>query len=510
MMNTSLDLSTRLSALVLALSACVFANWATAAEGDLDLSFGYYMDGTAYLPIEDRLPGQFSDDNAVAILPQSDGSTIMVGNINRTERHGPPTSFENIGIAKLRPEGTYEYAFGNGGGWLILPGSAVAGNEIHAWSATQDLSGRIAIAGYRTVNGTRSMAIWMVTPTGALDPTFGANGVLTIDRGIPGSSDEARSIIAPTQKDIVATNSTNAFAVAGSFRDSSGALSVGAMVPIAANGALYTGPRGTNSITAGPNANRRYTQMPVPAAYAACNTGTVAQAFRSLNTGIFVWSIVGNVICSDGSRRVMTTRLGTLDQTVAGYGSNGTTTFAFDSAAPARSQALGVDLDSFGRAAIAGSTLQADLVTPANMAAALINVAGVPDGNFNGTGTRVLNWPSGSSSSGTNALVQRNGRILISGSVVVAGEPLMALTRLLPTSATDPAWTIGIGRTYPFVIQSIPSPARTTSSSFAIGESVMLGGRVRDQRPSFTDIDYGAMRMQGDLIYANGWGIDDW
>ena len=85
-----------------------FVTFAAAAEGDLDSGFGYYNDGTAYLPIEDRLPGQFADDHSVAILPQVDGSTIMVGNINRTERHGPPTAYENIGIAKLRPEGTYD------------------------------------------------------------------------------------------------------------------------------------------------------------------------------------------------------------------------------------------------------------------------------------------------------------------------------------------------------------------------------------------------------------------
>ena len=484
--------------------------FAAAAEGDLDLGFGYYMDGTAYLPIEDRVIGQFADDHSVAILPQTDGSTIMVGNINRTERHGPPTTYENIGIAKLRPEGTYEYAFGNGGGWLILPGSGVAGNEIHAWSAAQDLAGRIAVAGYRTVNGTRSMAVWMVLPTGALDTSFGVAGVLTVDRGISGSSDQARSIIAPTQKDIVANNSTNSFAVAGSLRDSRGSVSVGAMFAITANGALYSGARGTNSIASGPNANKRYTQMPVPAAYAACNTGAVAQAFRSITSGLHVWYVVGNVSCSDGLRRVMTTRLDALDLPIVSYGSSGTSTFAFDSSVPARSQASAVAADSFGRAAIAGSTLQADLVTPANMAAALINVAGVPDGNFNGSGTRVLNWPNGTSSSGTDVLIQRNGRILISGSVVVANEPQMALTRLLPSGAIDPAWSNGIGRTYPFVIQGIASPASSTSSSFAIGESVMLGGWVRDQRPAFTDVDYGAMRMQGDLIFANGWGIDDW
>ncbi|MFZ2236283.1 MAG: hypothetical protein WBP11_15625 [Dokdonella sp.] len=485
---------------------------ARATEGDLDTSFGYYMDGTAYLPIEDRLPGQFADDQSVAILPQRDGSTIMVGNINRTERHGPPTAYESIGIAKLRPEGTYEYTFGNGGGWLILPGSASAGNEIHSWSAIQDLSGRIAIAGYRTINGTRSMAVWMVTPNGTLDVSFGNAGVLTIDRGIVGSIDEARSIIAPTRKDVVASTFTSGFAVAGSLRDSSAAASVGALFSITSNGALYTGTRGTNAIATGPNVGRRYTRMPVPPVYAACDSGAIAQAFRSLNTASSVWYVVGNIRCSDGTRLVQSTRLGSLDQPVTSYGAsgNGTATFSFDASVPARSQASAVDIDGSGRAAIAGSTLQGDLVTPAKMAAALVNVAGAPDASFNATGTRVLTWPSGSSSSGTNVLLQRNGRMLISGNVVVAGSPVMAITRMLPTGAIDPAWTAGIGRTYPFVIQTIPSPARTTTSSFAIGESVMLGGWVRDQRPAFTDIDYGAMRMRGDLIYANGWGIDDW
>lgn len=484
---------------------------AIAAEGDLDPGFGYYMDGTAYLPIEDRVAGQFADDQSVAILPQSDGSTIMVGNINRTERHGPPTAYDSIGIAKLRPEGTYEYTFGNGGGWLILPGSGVAGNEIHAWSATQDLTGRIAVAGYRTINGTRSMTVWMVTPNGALDTSFATNGVLTISRGIAGAADEARSIIAPTLKDVVAMTFTDGFAIAGSLRDSSAAASVSAMFSIAANGALYSGTRGTDAIANGPNAGKRYTRMPVPAAYASCDSGAVAQGFRSIKTSLSAWYVVGNISCSNGIRLVQSTRLGPpLDQPVTGYGSNGTAAFPFDLTVPARSQAASADVDGFGRAVIAGSTLQADLISPANMAIAVVNVAGVPDGNFNVTGTRVLSWPSGTSSSGTNVLMQRNGRLLISGNVVVAGSPVMALTRLLPTGAVDSAWTAGIGRTYPFVIQSIPSPARTTAASFAIGESVMLGGWVRDQRPSFTDIDYGAMRMQGDLIYANGFGIDDW
>ena len=333
---------------------------------------------------------------------------------------------------------------------------------------------------------------------------------MTIDRGISGSLDEARSIIAPTRKDFVATTFTDGFAVAGSLRDGSGAVSVGALFSISSNGTLYTGTRGTNAIASGPNAGARYTLMPVPPAYASCDSGAISQSFRSLNTAQSIWYVVGNISCNVGTRLVQSTRLGALDQPAISYGSNGTATLSFDAALPAHSQAAAVEIDGFGRAAITGSTLQGDLVTPANMAVALINVAGFPDGNFNGSGSRVLNWPGGSSSSGTNLLMQRNGRMLVSGSVVIGGEPQMALTRLLPNGAIDPAWTASIGRTYPFVIQTIASPARTTSSSFAIGESVMLGGFVRDQRPAFTDVDYGAMRMQGDLIFANGFGIDDW
>lgn len=485
---------------------------AAAAEGDLDPGFGYYHDGTAYLPIEDRVAGQFADDKAVAILPQADGSTIMVGNINRSSRHGPPTGYDNIGIAKLRPEGTYEYAFGNGGGWLILPGSAVSGNEIHAWSAVQDISGRIAIAGYRTISGTRSMAVWMITPDGSLDPGFGTGGVLTVNRGISGSFDEARSIRAPTLKDVVANTFVTGFTVAGTLRDSAGAISATALFSITATGGYYFGARGTHAIAAGPNVGARYTRMPIPTAFASCDSTAAAQAYRSLSTSVAVWYVVGNLRCADGGRWLQTTRLGSTDQPFAGYGSagSGTAITAFDNAVPARSQATALSIDSFGRVAIVGSTLQADLTTPASMAATLLNVAGGPDANFNSSGSRVLSWPGSSSSSGSGALVQRNGRILISGAVVIAGEPQMAVARLLPNSASDPAWSAGIGRNYPFVIQNVASPASATTSSFAIGESVMLGGWVRDVRPAFTDVDYGAMRLQGDLIYANGFGIDDW
>lgn len=487
------------------------AGVAHALEGDLDTSFGYYNDGTAYLPIEDRLPGQFADDHAVAILPQPDGSTIMVGNINRSSRHGPPTSYDNIGIAKLRPEGTYEYAFGNGGGWLILPGSDVAGNAIHANAAFQLIDGRVAIAGYQTLGGTRSMAVWMVTPDGALDPTFGTAGVLTIARGINGSIDEATAIRAPTIKDVAAATFTSGLIVAGTLQDSPAALSASAMFTLTASGALLAGSRGTHAIAAGPNAGARYTRMPIPAAFANCHSSVAAQAYRSLGTSLFVWYVVGNLQCPDGGRWLQTTRLGVLDQPIAGFGAtgNGTAVTAFDAAAPARSKAADVSIDGFGRAAVVGSVLQGDQVTPANMAATLLNVAGVPDGNFNG-GSRVLNWPTASASSGTRVLVQRNGRLLVTGSIVEGGNSLMAVTRLLPSGAVDPTWSSNVGRRYPFVIQSIASPAAATSASFAIGESLMIGGWVRDVRPAFTDVDFGAMRIQGDLIFANGWGIDDW
>jgi uncharacterized delta-60 repeat protein len=140
------------------------------ANGYLDPTFG--TDGVVITPF-----GALSDvAQAVAIQP--DGRIVAAG----YTRIG---SLFDIAVARYNADGTLDATFGTGGK-AVIPASA-SNDQGAAIALTRD--GRILVAGFALAGANENIAVVRLTAAGALDTTFGTNGVATVD--IAGGADRA-------------------------------------------------------------------------------------------------------------------------------------------------------------------------------------------------------------------------------------------------------------------------------------------------------------------------------
>ncbi|MEO8461286.1 MAG: hypothetical protein ABI451_12220, partial [Dokdonella sp.] len=380
--------------------------------------------------------------------------------------------------------------------------------------AAHDSNGRIAISGYRTVSGTRSMAVWMLTSNGALDTAGFSGGTLTLDRGVAGAQDQALAIYAANGIDIIAGTLSD-FIVAGSVQDS-GQVSVGAAIVVHPNGTLNFDSSGNSAFATGPYTGARYTRTTIGAPAATCNSELTSIAFKTTNIGIARTYVGGNLNCPDDSSHW--TYAASLDSSrmldpAFGNSGSGYAYFAFESTLGVkRSFATAIGIDPFERAIVAGYVRDESTLVPIAMGAAMLNTAGFLDNNFAGVGYRSIIWPGSAGASARALRMQRNGKILLAGRVVTDSIGDFALARVnldgsSDTAYGDPMWN-GIGRTYHFFIENQYADAGAAATAFMYGERVVLAGYTQDPRPGLTENTYaGAMRIEGDLILGDSFGI---
>jgi uncharacterized delta-60 repeat protein len=127
-----------------------------AANGAPDLSFA-----------QELIPTEPGEAHAVAPLP--DGKILVAG------WYAPDSIPAVFFVARLLENGTLDRGFAGGG-------IAVARfeGEAHAEAMAVDQAGRIVLAGWTLVAGIRRPALARFDTAGVLDPTFGANGMLTL------------------------------------------------------------------------------------------------------------------------------------------------------------------------------------------------------------------------------------------------------------------------------------------------------------------------------------------
>lgn len=144
-----------------------FAIAKLSAEGALDTRFG--TDGKTLVDFG-------SDDEAFAVLPQSEDGLLVVG---RSVVGGNA----KLAVTRLNANGAVDTSYGTDGKFDSVIG---VGAEFRA--AGQDVFQRTLVAGSAIILGTRRFVVVRLTSAGALDKTFGDEGVSTYSPGASGDS----------------------------------------------------------------------------------------------------------------------------------------------------------------------------------------------------------------------------------------------------------------------------------------------------------------------------------
>lgn len=157
----------------------VWAAVGLATPGELDTSFG--EGGTVITDFG----GTF--DEAHALVLQPDGKLVAAGG-------------GDFALARYMPDGTLDGGFGSDG----RVRTPVGGAEV--WDLTVLPNGKLVAAGRAGGPGGTDLALARYNPDGTLDPSFGADGVVTTD--LDGGNDRAWGLVAQPDGKVVAAGRT--------------------------------------------------------------------------------------------------------------------------------------------------------------------------------------------------------------------------------------------------------------------------------------------------------------
>lgn len=169
-----------LTTLILGAAFLVTAPQAASAADGLGMPHFEFGGSSKVATAFDTL-GNASADSAKAIVVQADGKIIVAG------RAGD-NSFSTMAVVRYLPDGTLDQTFGTGGKKVIGFQSG-AHSQVNAVKV--DGSGRIVLAGVvadtaALTDAASQFAIVRLTPTGALDGTFGTGGRTVTNVGVGG------------------------------------------------------------------------------------------------------------------------------------------------------------------------------------------------------------------------------------------------------------------------------------------------------------------------------------
>jgi uncharacterized delta-60 repeat protein len=133
-------------------------------SGERDPSFG---NGTGVVFVSHD-PVYASEAHDIILLP--DGRIALAG---RAYWAVSPTSWGDIAVAVLNPDGSRDTTFGNGDGVTYIDLGEL--NNV-AQSIDVDAQGRFVVGGFSTSFGANTSLLTRLLPDGSLDTTFGTNG----------------------------------------------------------------------------------------------------------------------------------------------------------------------------------------------------------------------------------------------------------------------------------------------------------------------------------------------
>jgi len=156
-------------------------------SGALDTSFG--VGGFATIDFGSAF------DHALALTVQPDGKIVVAGDSLSSGTFGN----YDFAVARLTANGALDGGFGTGGKLV----TDLAGDYDQATAVALDPAGRIVVAGRATVGGQSAFAVARYTPAGLLDGTFDTDGKLTTIFSI-GSADANALAIDPAGRILLA------------------------------------------------------------------------------------------------------------------------------------------------------------------------------------------------------------------------------------------------------------------------------------------------------------------
>lgn len=147
------------------------------ADGTLDTTFG---GGTGMVTTSIGV-----HDSGLGSVQQTDGKLVVIG----TTHSGGHSDFA---LARYNADGSLDTTFGGGDGIITTS----IGDVDSGFSVIQQADGKLVLVGYTRDGGANNdLALLRYTTDGALDTTFGADGIVTSNLGPPGTDDNFHSII---------------------------------------------------------------------------------------------------------------------------------------------------------------------------------------------------------------------------------------------------------------------------------------------------------------------------
>ncbi|MFK7957353.1 MAG: hypothetical protein AB8B96_14745 [Lysobacterales bacterium] len=138
-------------------------------DGSLDETFG-----NLGIVVTDFADGE---DAAFALAIQPDGKLLAAGSVRV-----PPATANDFGIARYLPDGTLDQTFGDSGRVIL----DIDGNTDAARDIVVQADGHILVAGtaqFPSLNFDRNLVVARLQANGAVDPSFGNNGVANVSVG---------------------------------------------------------------------------------------------------------------------------------------------------------------------------------------------------------------------------------------------------------------------------------------------------------------------------------------
>jgi uncharacterized delta-60 repeat protein len=297
--------------------------------------------------------------------------------------------------------GSIDTSFGSAGISTVALGTWAGAAAVVVQS-----DGKIVTAGQAEVNGENEIVATRMTTAGALDPSFGSGGVVTVRINGGAGVDSGAGLALQSDGKIV---------IAGSGRNGTYGPLTFAAVRLTTNGNLDQafGHGGVSNVAIG--------------------STSIANAVVIQPDGKIV--LAGTAL--DAHNEFAAARLkadGTLD---TGFGSNGTTTFPDHTGG-----AWGLGLQRDGKLVLAGQTDYAgsQVSGAQQFMAARVNADGSPDSSFGTAG--VVTVPVGGTALGYGVAVQSDGKLVLAGPAFTT-TGVNAAVRLTTSGALDPTYGTG-------------------------------------------------------------------
>ncbi len=355
-------------------------------DGSLDTTFN----GTGYNIVNMAGP----QDVGYRVVVQSDGKYIVAGQADSA-------STDDFALVRFNANGTLDTTFGTGGKVVTQSTS----NTDQARDVVVQTDGKIIVVGHYGDNTNQSKDVSLVryTSIGAIDTTFGTNGRVITPVGSGTANDEGRAIALLSDGKILVGGLTDK----GTDYDFM-------MLRYNANGALDTtfGTNGISRIAVGPGNDLSYD-------FVVQSDGKIVMGGFGSNGSNNDFEAVR--LNADGS---LDTTFGTAGKVVVPMGTN--------------DSSYTIALQTDGKIILSGFTNNGgtnDIVV------ARLTTTGALDSSF-GTGGKVVISNPSTDDYNFDATVQLDGKILLAGSVINAGNEDYLLIRLNSDGSIDTTFDV--------------------------------------------------------------------